>query len=239
MSAGLSSFSSNTLSFSYKTDLAVLKTHFLGMLPFPEGCPDEREQSGRGGGGVRLGEMRKKIVPRAAASGAGDGEPAAAVEQRYQWVSLQDKERRGGPAQGSPVPGTGDGSGRGSARLAEGEHSTAQHSTAPDGCGSWAVRGGSAEAARTQRSAEGPRFGRALAAGAGMAACRQTGKRFAESGSNGSSLGSQVGRTDGFWSCPSLGVEWDVVEFNMFVQNRQGRRLPFPRGAVLLQVLPS
>jgi len=72
-----------------------------------------------------------------------------------------------------------------------------------------------------------------------MAACRQTGKRFAESGSNGSSLGSQVGRTDGFWSCPSLGVEWDVVEFNMFVQNRQGRRLPFPRGAVLLQVLPS
>ena len=135
MSAGLSSFSSNTLSFSYKTDLAVLKTHFLGMLPFPEGCPDEREQSGRGGGGVLLGEMGKKIVPRAAASGAGDGEPAAAVEQRYQWVSLQDKERRGGPAQGSPVPGTGDGSGRGSARLAEGEHSTAQHSTAQHGAG--------------------------------------------------------------------------------------------------------
>lgn len=43
VSAGLSPFSSNTSSFSYKADLAALKTHFLGTLPFPGGCPDERE----------------------------------------------------------------------------------------------------------------------------------------------------------------------------------------------------
>lgn len=43
VSAGLSSFSSNTLSFSYKADLAALKTHFLGAPPFPGGYPGERE----------------------------------------------------------------------------------------------------------------------------------------------------------------------------------------------------
>lgn len=82
------------------------------------------------------------------------------------------------------------GSGRGSARLAAGERRTA-----PGGSGAWAVREGSVGAECAQSSAEGPRFGRGLAAGAGMAACGQTGKRFAESGSNGE-LARQPGGKD-------------------------------------------
>lgn len=44
-----------------------------------------------------------------------------------------------------------------------------------------------------------------------MAACRQTGKSFAESGSKGELSRQPVGRADGLWSCPRLGVERDVV----------------------------
>lgn len=69
--------------------------------------------------------------------------------------------------------------------------------------------------------------------------CLHTGKGFAESGSSGKLIWQR--NEKGWWIMRyyRLDIDWDMVAFNMFVQNRQWRRLLFfPSEAALVQTLP-